>query len=276
MDDEDTLVDIEPDLREDKEEAHNHDYKLVAERNRKRKDEDNVLISHPLSANEVSNIFPAKFTPPYPSDRPDELFSHNTTTRGKFRFLRRTNKTEGLMYAAGARFNEYQRDAIGYGFVYRPQSYRHLNFPALAVYGRLEIRGSDGRLCPLTKCRAELRAVVALLQFRTWEDEGFRRLVVATDSEYVVRGATECLPDWVELGLRTTDGFHLANRDLWDLLLSTVRMFAQFGVEVVFWHTPREWNTEAEAYARKGARLDEVLHFGKRLRGSVGQVDTLK
>lgn len=49
-----------------------------------------------------------------------------------------------------------------------------------------------------TNNRAKMRAVIAALEFRAWADEGWRSIVIATDLEYVVRGATEWLPRWVQ------------------------------------------------------------------------------
>ena len=38
--------------------------------------------------------------------------------------------------------------------------------------------------------RAELRAVIAALEFQVWDDESLKTVVIATDSEYVTLGAT--------------------------------------------------------------------------------------
>jgi ribonuclease HI len=56
---------------------------------------------------------------------------------------------------------------------------------------RLESRGPNNEEVPLTSNRADLRAVIAALRFWLWNNEGTRRLVIATDSSYVIDGATE-------------------------------------------------------------------------------------
>lgn len=56
---------------------------------------------------------------------------------------------------------------------------------------RLESRGPTGEAVPQTSNRAELRAITAALGYRLWNNEGCRRLVIATDSSYTVDGSTE-------------------------------------------------------------------------------------
>lgn len=59
-----------------------------------------------------------------------------------------------------------------------------------AIAFRLEKHGPSGVPAEHTSNRAKLRAVIAALQFRTWGSEGWRRVVVLTDLEYIVWGAT--------------------------------------------------------------------------------------
>lgn len=65
--------------------------------------------------------------------------------------------------------------------------------PAGVVKGTLEQNGPDKEPYPATCHRAELRAVLAAMEFRKWWGEGWERVVVAADSEYVVSGATKWL-----------------------------------------------------------------------------------
>ncbi|KAI1472945.1 uncharacterized protein F4812DRAFT_464922 [Daldinia caldariorum] len=54
----------------------------------------------------------------------------------------------------------------------------------------LEESGPGGESYNATSNRAKLRAVIAALEFRVWQDEGWRRIVIATDLKYVADGAT--------------------------------------------------------------------------------------
>jgi ribonuclease HI len=62
--------------------------------------------------------------------------------------------------------------------------------PPGAIAFRLENHGPSGIPAEPTSNRAKLRAVIAALQFRAWGSEGWRRVVVLTDLEYIVWGAT--------------------------------------------------------------------------------------
>jgi ribonuclease HI len=67
----------------------------------------------------------------------------------------------------------------------------------------LEKEGPFGEPSLQTSNRAELRAVIAALRFRAWQGEGFKSLVIATDSEYVVEGATNWARGWLRNNWRT-------------------------------------------------------------------------
>jgi ribonuclease HI len=49
----------------------------------------------------------------------------------------------------------------------------------------------DPKYYPATSNRAEMLAVINALLIHFWMGEGFERIVIATDSEYVVRGICE-------------------------------------------------------------------------------------
>ncbi|KAK4665654.1 hypothetical protein QC763_0064720 [Podospora pseudopauciseta] len=87
--------------------------------------------------------------------------------------------------------------------------------------------------------RAKLRAVIAALQFRSWHGEGWRRVVVLTDLEYIVKGATEWLPRWVGRQWRKSkvgrSGRKYANRNLWEELQHRIEELGGEGCEVSFW-----------------------------------------
>ncbi|KAK4160358.1 putative rnase h domain protein, partial [Cladorrhinum sp. PSN259] len=134
----------------------------------------------------------------------------------------------------------------GWAFIFRPGSEG-------VVSGVLEREGPDGELRVATSNRAELRAVITALEFRSWWGEAWGRIMIATDSEYVVNGATAWLRAWAARGWRTSGGSPVQNRDLWERLSERMRMCAEGSCEVIFWRIPRGWNTEADQAAKAAA-----------------------
>jgi ribonuclease HI len=130
------------------------------------------------------------FRPRDPTATSSELFPLVQSYSGFPRFARQSAEGNSfLIYTDGACLNNGQANpAAGWGFVFRtPQASR----PDVGrVQGRLGDHGPSGESHPQTSNRAELRAVIAALQYRVWYGEGWKKLVIATDSEYVVKGAT--------------------------------------------------------------------------------------
>ncbi|KAK0643998.1 hypothetical protein B0T16DRAFT_191816 [Cercophora newfieldiana] len=102
---------------------------------------------------------------------------------------------------------------------------------------RLEREGPDGEPVEHTSNRAKLRAVIAALQFRPWDAEGWRSVVILTDLEYIVRGATTWLPRWVKRSWKKPgrSAGKYANRDLWEELQSRIDELRTRDCEVSFW-----------------------------------------
>jgi ribonuclease HI len=111
-----------------------------------------------------------------------------------------------------------------------------------------------------TSNRAELRAAIAAVTMRYWPGEGFIRLVIVTDSEYVVKGVSEWAPKWKGNGWRIANGGTVKNQDLWKILLEKVGEYEADGFSVQFFQVKREWNTQADGCARRGAVSDQ-MHF---------------
>lgn len=128
---------------------------------------------------------------------------------------------------------------------------------------RLELQGPRGDVTRHTSNRAKLRAVLAALDFRPWYGEGWEKIVVVTDLEYVVHGATKWLPVWAQRrwrsgtkkmrGGRLRVGKKIANRDLWEELQSRVEMLRANGTEVAFWLVPPK-----SLIGRESALMKEV------------------
>lgn len=192
-----------------------------------------------------------RFSPPEDTDTPQSLFvpAH--------RFIRRSNEVQILVYTDGACANNGQPSATaGCAFVFRPSSSTAsingtVSFP-------LEKQGPSGVIYPPTSNRAELRAVIAALQFRAWHGEGWTELVIATDSEYVVSGATAWIRGWLRTGWMTGKKTPVKNRDLWELLLQRIE---DLPLRVLFWRIPRDWNRLADAGAKAAALQDAPTEF---------------
>ncbi|CAH0020000.1 unnamed protein product, partial [Clonostachys rhizophaga] len=116
-----------------------------------------------------------------------------------------------LVFSDGACLNNGQPNPrAGWAFVFGPGG---------ICSGRLESRGPFDDPGVQSSNRAELCAVIAAIGFRAWHGEGFRILIIATDSEYVVKGATAWVKTWLRKGWRTNNNADVKNKDLWEMLL---------------------------------------------------------
>lgn len=126
----------------------------------------------------------------------------------------------------------------------------------------LEEKGPAGEEFSQTSDRAELRAVIGALRFRHWVGEGFKSLVIATDSEYVAEGANCWVKNWLRNNWRTNYG-PVKNKDLWQALLGEFERWEDRGLRIKFWRIPREWNSEADSAAKEAAAsADRIREFG--------------
>ncbi|KAH8749552.1 ribonuclease H-like domain-containing protein, partial [Diaporthe sp. PMI_573] len=133
-----------------------------------------------------------------------------------------------------------------------------INGVPLMVSRRLENQGPWGDEGGQTSNRAELRAVLAALRFRIWRGEGFKTIVFATDSSYVVDGATQWVKTWVKNSWRTKSGMgggdaDVENKDLWEMLLGECEKANTMDLAIQFWKIPCKWNTLADQAAKKAA-----------------------
>ncbi|SPQ26751.1 605985cb-d4ee-4da0-81cb-a9ad04e6471e [Thermothielavioides terrestris] len=210
-----------------------------------------------------------------PQDRtlsPEEHFPLQTISApGRLpfpRFINRFDSREILLVIDGSCVNNGrhanpEQDPVGgCSFIFKgsssssspPSSTRQPVAGSVAF--RLERRGPRGDAAPHTSNRAKLRAVIAALQFRAWAGEGWRRVVVLTDLEYIVWGATRWLPRWVARRWRKPPSSPSSsssrrgngggwrgygcrgcyrNRDLWEELQARIEELWAHGCEVSFW-----------------------------------------
>ena len=209
----------------------------------------------------TGRVIPTKFNSPSPTCTPARVFE-NVVRYDRFaRFIHRQEPGKALIFTDGACINSGQANPkAGWAFVYGQEAPGDPGSrPAYLCAHRLEAKGPFGDAGGQTSNRAEMRAVLAALRFRHWPGEGLRSLVIATDSEYVVEGATAWVRGWVRNGWRTRNGGAVKNRDLWECLLGDIeRVQLEFGMKVEFWRIPRELNDIADAAAKAAAEEEEV------------------
>lgn len=75
-----------------------------------------------------------------------------------------------------------------------------------------EMGGADA---PTTNNRMEMQAAIAALQF--YKESGQPEpIILYTDSEYVMKGATQWIQGWKKKGWKTSTGKAVLNQDLWE------------------------------------------------------------
>ncbi|RYP04653.1 hypothetical protein DL764_004315 [Monosporascus ibericus] len=200
-----------------------------------------------------ATVRPASLFPPrHPDETPEHHFPLQTvfTRTEQPRFVNRYDSREILIVVDGSCLNNGRKNDVARGgcsFKFKgagpdsaPFSFRAGQYDPNGTVGfRLERSGPGGEPYEPTSNRAKLRAVIAALEFREWHAEGWRRVVLATDLEYVVFGATQWLPRWVRRRWRTQRTHKkVANRDLWEELNGIVESLRARGTEVSFWLIP--------------------------------------
>jgi ribonuclease HI len=108
---------------------------------------------------------------------------------------------------------------------------------------------------PQSNSRAELEAVRQALQIvlarrAQGEFDGWREIIIMTDSSYVAQAFSRDIWTWETNGFRRSDGKAVKNLDLIQSIHETITaMETQMAVR--FWRIDRQWNTEADALANR-------------------------
>ncbi|UPL01634.1 hypothetical protein LCI18_012568 [Fusarium solani-melongenae] len=206
-------------------------------------------------------VFPSQFAPPSPTSTPDGLFPPGTGRRTDphvYRLIRRNNPDQFLIFTDGAcSDNGRANPRAGWAFVFKPKTM----YESGIVSARLENWGPFFHYYDQTNNRAELRAVLAALRFRYWPGDGFTTLVVATDSEYVAKGATEWAYGWVRNSWRNSRNEEVVNKDLWEALLGEIERLDEVGLKVEFWRILRSMNAVADRAAKQAAECEALNTF---------------
>jgi ribonuclease HI len=226
----------------------------------------------PLPA--TSKTYPEHFFAP--CSTPRSLFGHKD---GQL-FVAHRDYRELLVYTDGACANNRQAGSQG-GCAFVTHCSDSIPAPwyppkgAYCMHGmfffRLEDVGPTGLREKQTSNRAELRAVLAALNWfrqehsdlNSWKPKEFAKLVIATDSTYVVDGATKWAKTWESNGWKLSSGEEAENRDLWEELLKRVRALQANRCEKIsIWHIPRKQNATADRGAKFASQLKARPEFG--------------
>ncbi|RTE80645.1 hypothetical protein BHE90_004828 [Fusarium euwallaceae] len=228
---------------------------------------DPVIDSEPLPMREEGciigrgRVYPSKFVPPSVGASPAEVFPAGLGRRANphvYRFLRCNKPDEFLIFTDGACCeNRGPELRAAWAFQFKPATDRESGITS----GRLELTGPWGDYYEHTNNRAQLRAVLAALRFRNWPGEGFTKLVIATDSEYVVKGATEWVSKWLWNSWRTSNREAAKNRDLWQALLGEFERLEELGLRVEFWKIPTGLNRELKKAAKRAVEDEEKRNY---------------
>ncbi|CAH0058655.1 unnamed protein product [Clonostachys solani] len=142
---------------------------------------------------------------------------------GESRYIHRDDDSTALLLVSGScEYNGKTHARGGWGVVFGPGNN--------TASGPVEpCNPFTGRFIKPTSNRAKLRAVIAGVRSHGWAAEGFKNLIIVTDSSYVVDVATIHARNWIQ---RTE---FKANEDLWRLLLGEVERQDEMGVAIQLW-----------------------------------------
>ena len=105
----------------------------------------------------------------------------------------------------------------------------------------------------VAELRSGILALYQVLEVREMElwKESLRQVVIKADSECLVKGMTEWVFKWEKNSYRTSKNAEVINASLFKELHRLVERLNLLGVEVLFWHVPRNQNWEADSLANQ-------------------------
>jgi len=110
-----------------------------------------------------------------------------------------------------------------------------------------------GRCADATNSEMELTAVVEALKSLRKPSE----VIIRSDSEYVIKGATEWMTNWIKNGWRTSNKTPVQNREHWEAIREFMTRH-RIRFEKIRAHAGNPFNEEVDCLARK-AVLDKRL-----------------
>jgi ribonuclease HI len=101
------------------------------------------------------------------------------------------------------------------------------------AFGIQRVRWIAGRVVDATNNQMELTAVITALKELRGQNH---KVTVVTDSEYVQRGITLYMPNWIANGWRNSKGKDVKNQDLWKSLGDALQSLGERNIDVEFEH----------------------------------------
>lgn len=108
----------------------------------------------------------------------------------------------------------------------------------------------------LTEKRAQLRAVLAAIELADWEQEGFDKIVIGVEQDWIIRGISNDIWRWKYNGWKTPVGELVQDRDLWELIDLAIIGFEKIDCNVRFWQISAKDAQIAKSLAEIGAMKD--------------------
>ncbi|MCJ1289241.1 hypothetical protein MMC34_000773 [Xylographa carneopallida] len=110
------------------------------------------------------------------------------------------------------------------------------------------------QVAELTACLAALEMIIEIKD-GGWDtdelDHPISLVVIKADSDYVVKGMTEWILTWRSNGYRTYNGRPVKNAKYFRRVDHAVDHLESLGVNVRFWHVPRNRDKEADRLANE-------------------------
>lgn len=172
---------------------------------------------------------------PHPRASPRNVFAHDSDdhpwrrtgeSSKQSRMVRHDNPYEILIYTNAFLFGGSARKDARAACVFLTTIGREETLHSRCKGLLLEKAGPDGKASQgYSQKRADLRAVVAALEYQTWGSEGWKKVNIATKSSYVYNGMTRFVGKW------KSDAWHaksrrgpseVLNADLWARALDLV------------------------------------------------------
>lgn len=122
--------------------------------------------------------------------------------------------------------------------------------------GEAPVEHTDAGKDPATtNNRMELLAAIKAVHFAKKLNAGEHDLVtLSSDSQYVIKGITEYMPDWLARNWRTSSKKPVANQDLWVELLAVTKDFPKIDWRWVRGHNGDPDNEQVDQLANAQSR----------------------
>lgn len=151
--------------------------------------------------------------------------------------VRRSSRDSGSLFIntdGGCSNNGYEGALTSYGLYFGDRSQFNECGVVPSMYRQTSLAAE------LYAAKIALERAIEVSDFLERHGCGFSRIVLLSDSSYLVRGITDYIGTWARNGWRTTRGPNVGNSQLWQRLYNLIGHFQHVGIVVNFEHVPRE------------------------------------